>query len=257
MKVVILAGGRGTRIAEETHLRPKPMVEIGGYPILWHIMKLFGHYGYRDFIICLGYKGYVIKEYFANYILHSSDITVDMATGRIDYHRSQGEPWSVTLVDTGDETLTGGRLKRVRDHLDADAPFFFTYGDGLSDIDLNELERFHRAHGRQATITGVVPPGRYGALEIVDTEVRKLVEKPPGDEGTINGGFFVLEPSVLDRIADDGTTFEAQPLEGLARDRQLIAFRHAGFWAAMDTIRDRNNLEKLWAEGRAPWRVSS
>lgn len=258
MKVVILAGGMGTRIAEESHLRPKPMIEIGGRPILWHIMKIFSQQGFDDFVICLGYKGYVIKEYFANFVLHSSDLTIDMsAGGTIHYHRSQREPWRVTLVDTGCATLTGGRLRRVRQHLDPREPFFCTYGDGLADIDLNGLAAFHRAHGRLATITAVVPPGRYGALDLAGHEVRRFVEKPPGDEGTISGGFMVLQPEVLDRIEGDTTPLEGPPLEGLARDRQLMAFRHGGFWAAMDTMRDKTQLEALWQTGPAPWRIWS
>ena len=256
MKVVILAGGMGTRIAEESHLRPKPMIEICGRPILWHIMKIYSHYGYNDFIICLGYKGYVIKEYFANFILHASDLTIDMAAGgEMRFHEPAREPWRVTLVDTGGPTLTGGRLKRVRRYLDPDVPFFCTYGDGVADLDLNALARFHLGHGRLATITAVVPPGRYGALDLAGPEVRRFVEKPPGDEGTISGGFMVLQPAVLDRIAGDDTPLEGPPLEGLARDRQLMAFRHGGFWAAMDTLRDKTQLELLWNSGAAPWRV--
>lgn len=257
MKVVILAGGLGTRISEESHLRPKPMIEIGGRPILWHIMKLFSHHGFNEFIVCLGYKGYVVKEYFANYVLHNADLTVDLARGDIQYHATNHEPWKVTLVETGAETMTGGRLKRVARYLDPDQPFFMTYGDGVSDVDLTALAAFHKAHGREATVTAVAPPGRYGALEIVDAAVQRFMEKPPGDNGLISGGFFVLEPSVLNRISGDAMPFEAEPLEGLAADQQLMARPHHGFWAAMDTLREKNQLEALWASGAAPWRVWS
>jgi len=255
MKTVILAGGLGTRISEESHLRPKPMIEIGGRPILWHIMKLFSHHGFNDFVVCLGYRGYMIKEYFANYVLHNADLTVDLENGSLEYHATNHEPWRVTLVDTGPETMTGGRLKRVARYLDPGEPFFFTYGDGVADVDLAALAAFHRAHGKQATVTAVSPPGRYGALEIDAGQVRRFVEKPPGDNGLINGGFFVLQPQVVDRIGGDAEVFEAGPLEGLARDRQLMAFRHDGFWAAMDTLRDKNHLEALWESGTAPWRL--
>jgi len=254
MKTVILAGGLGTRISEESHLRPKPMIEIGGRPILWHIMKLYSHAGFNDFIVCLGYRGYMVKEYFANYVLHNADLTVDLAKGAIEYHATNHEPWRVTLVDTGGETMTGGRLKRVERYLEPDAPFFLTYGDGLSDVDLTALAAFHRDHGREATVTAVTPPGRFGALEMERGEVRRFTEKPPGDNGLINGGFFVLQPKALDRIAGDETIFEQGPLEGLAHDGQLVAYRHDGFWAAMDTLRDKNHLEALWASGEAPWR---
>ncbi|MDD3836694.1 MAG: glucose-1-phosphate cytidylyltransferase [Phenylobacterium sp.] len=257
MKTVILAGGLGTRISEESHLKPKPMIEIGGRPILWHIMKLFSQYGFNDFVICLGYRGYVIKEYFANYVLHNADLTVNLATGETKYHATNHEPWSVTLVDTGPETLTGGRLKRVAKYLDPDEPFFFTYGDGLADVDLRKLADFHRAHGRQATVTAVAPPGRYGALELEDGQVRRFIEKPPGDNGLINGGFFVLQPEVVGRIAGDSTSWEVEPLESLAADGELMAYRHDGFWAAMDTLRDKNHLEALWTSGAAPWRIWS
>ncbi|HTK36842.1 MAG TPA: glucose-1-phosphate cytidylyltransferase [Caulobacteraceae bacterium] len=255
MKTVILAGGLGTRISEESHLRPKPMIEIGGRPILWHIMKLFSHYGMNEFIVCLGYKGYMIKEYFANYVLHNADITVDLADDSIEYLQTKHEPWRVTLVDTGPETMTGGRLKRVAQYLTPGEPFFFTYGDGVADVDLAKLAAFHRSHGREATVTAVAPPGRYGALDIQDGQVRRFIEKPPGDNGLINGGFFVLNPEVVDRIEGDPTSFEVGPLEGLARDGQLMAFPHTGFWAAMDTLRDKNQLEALWAAGTAPWRL--
>ncbi|HKR87046.1 MAG TPA: glucose-1-phosphate cytidylyltransferase [Phenylobacterium sp.] len=254
MKTVILAGGLGTRISEESHLRPKPMIEIGGRPILWHIMTHYSRHGFNDFIICLGYRGYMIKEYFANYVLHNADVTVDLAKGAIEYHETNHEPWRVTLVETGEQSMTGGRLKRVARYLDPAEPFFLTYGDGLSDVDLTKLAAFHRAHGREATVTAVAPPGRFGALEIEGGQVRRFSEKPPGDNALINGGFFVLNPSVLARIAGDATVWENEPLEGLARDGQLKAFRHDGFWAAMDTLRDKNQLEALWASGAAPWR---
>ena len=254
MKTVILAGGLGTRISEESHLRPKTMIEIGGRPVLWHIMKLYSHYGFNDFIVCLGYKGYVIKEYFANYVLHNADLTVDLAKGAIEYHATNHEPWRVTLVDTGAETMTGGRLKRVAPYLDPKEPFFLTYSDGVADLDLRALAAFHKQHGRDATVTAVSPPGRFGALEIDDGEVRRFIEKPPGDNGLINGGFFVLSPKVVSRIAGDETIWEQEPLTGLAHDGQLMAFRHDGFWAPMDTLRDKNVLEALWASGEAPWR---
>lgn len=255
MKVVLLAGGLGTRISEESHLKPKPMIEVGGRPILWHIMKLFSHYGFNDFIVCLGYKGYVVKEYFANYVLHNADLTVDLAKGAMEYHATNHEPWRVTLVDTGAETMTGGRIKRVAQYLDPNEPFFMTYGDGVADIDIGELLAFHKAHGKQATVSAVSPPGRFGALDIVDGAVERFIEKPPGDNGLINGGFFVLEPQVIERITDDSTVWELEPLESLARDHQLMARPHEGFWAAMDTLRDKNTLEALWASGKAPWRL--
>ncbi len=254
MKTVILAGGLGTRISEESHLKPKPMIEIGGRPILWHIMKLFSHYGFNDFIVCLGYRGYVVKEYFANYVLHNADLTVDLARGVTEYHATKHEPWKVTLVDTGEETMTGGRLKRVAGYLDANEPFFLTYGDGVADVDLGALAAFHKAHDQDATVTAVAPPGRYGALEIEGGQVRRFIEKPPGDNGLINGGFFVLDPKVIDRIDGDETIWEQGPLMGLAADHQLMAYRHDGFWAAMDTLRDKNVLEAMWASGEAPWR---
>jgi glucose-1-phosphate cytidylyltransferase len=254
MKTVILAGGLGTRISEESHLRPKPMIEIGGRPILWHIMTHYARHGFTDFVVCLGYRGYMIKEYFANYVLHNADVTIDLAKGAIEYHATNHEPWRVTLVETGEQTMTGGRLKRVGRYLDPAEPFFLTYGDGLSDVDLTKLAAFHRQHGREATVTAVAPPGRFGALEIEDGRVRRFSEKPPGDNALINGGFFVLNPGVLSRIEGDATVWENEPLEGLARDGQLEAFRHDGFWAAMDTLRDKNHLEALWASGAAPWR---
>ena len=254
MQAVILAGGLGTRISEESHLRPKPMIEIGNRPILWHVMKIYAAHGITDFVICLGYRGYMIKEYFANYVLHSSDVTIDAKTGQITYHASMAEPWRVTLVDTGEATMTGGRLRRVARYLTGS--FCMTYGDGVADIDITAELAFHKAHGRAATVAAVTPPGRYGALDIgPSAEVRRFTEKPPGDEGRINGGFFVLEPEVVDRIAGDDTMFEAAPLEGLARDGALMAYRHPGFWHAMDTLRDRNQLEAMWATGRAPWKL--
>jgi glucose-1-phosphate cytidylyltransferase len=254
MQAVILAGGYGTRISEESHLKPKPMIEIGHRPILWHVMKIFAAHGVTDFVICVGYRGYVIKEYFANYVLHSSDVTIDARSGEVIYHQSQAEPWRVTLVDTGDGSMTGGRLKRVAPYLSE--RFLMTYGDGVADIDVTGLLAFHQSHGREATVTAVTPPGRYGALELSESgAVQRFVEKPPGDEGRINGGFFVLEKSVLDRIEGDATPFEGPPLEGLAADHQLMAFRHRGFWHAMDTLRDRTYLESLWASGKAPWKI--
>lgn len=254
MKVVLLAGGLGTRISEESHLKPKPMIDIGGRPILWHIMKMYAAHGLTDFVICCGYKGYVIKEYFANYVLHSADITVDMKEDRITYHQSNAEPWRVTMVDTARDTMTGGRLKRVGDYVGE--RFCMTYGDGVSDVDISALVAFHDSHGKSATVTSVVPPGRYGALEIdAKGKVERFVEKPHGDAGLINGGFFVLERSVLDRIEDDATPFERAPMESLAADGELMAFSHDGFWHPMDTLRDRTHLEALWASGKAPWRT--
>jgi glucose-1-phosphate cytidylyltransferase len=254
MKVVILAGGMGTRISEETSVRPKPMIEIGGRPILWHIMKLYAYHGLTDFVICLGYKGYMIKEYFMNFVLHHSDVTIDATKNSVTYHQSSVEPWRITLVDTGESTLTGGRLKRVRNYLDPAEPFCFTYGDGLSDIDIKATIEFHRSHGRLATVTAVRPPGRYGALEIDGSAVKSFVEKPPGDNAHINGGFFVLNPGVIDGIEGDKTSWESTPLEALAQDEQLRAYRHYGFWQPMDTLRDKMMLEDLWQSGRAPWR---
>lgn len=255
MKAVILAGGLGTRISEETHLKPKPMVEIGGMPILWHILKTYSYYGINDFIICCGYKGYVIKEYFANYFLHSSDVTFDMSEGTMVVHRKNAEPWLVTLVDTGEFTNTGGRLKRVKDYLD-DESFCFTYGDGLADIDLQSLLAFHRDHGLAATVTAVQPPGRYGSLSLDSTGlmVNGFIEKPQGDGGWVNGGFFVLEPAVLDYIQGDSVSWETEPLCRLAKDGQLAAYHHPGFWQPMDTLRERNLLEQMWKQNRAPWK---
>lgn len=255
MKVVILAGGLGSRIAEQSVERPKPMVEIGGRPILWHIMKLYSHFGLTDFVICLGYKGYMIKEYFANYALHLSDVTIRLDSGEIEVHRRRAEPWSVTLVDTGDQSLTGGRLKRAAPFLDGE-DFCLTYGDGLADLDLAALLAFHREHGRPATVTAVRPPGRFGALDLgEDDRVAGFAEKPLGDGGWINGGFFVLSPAVLEEIEGDATAWEEAPLRSLAESGRLMAFRHEGFWQPMDTLRDRNRLERLYAEGRAPWKL--
>ncbi len=255
MKAVILAGGRGTRLAEETSIRPKPMVEIGGRPILWHIMKIYAAHGVTDFVICLGYKGWQIKEYFLNYRLHSSDIRVDLGSGQVEVLKPAAEPWRITLVDTGEDTMTGGRLKRVAPHLEGADAFCMTYGDGVGNVDIAALIAFHRGHGKDATVTAVTPPGRFGALSRTGTQVDAFMEKPPGDGGTINGGFFVLSPRVIERIAGDATTWEQEPLIGLARDGQLQAFDHRGFWQPMDTLRDREMLERLWTEGRAPWRV--
>lgn len=253
MKLVILAGGFGTRISEETHLKPKPMIEVGGKPILWHIMKIYAAAGVRDFVICCGYRGYVIKEYFANYFLHHGDVTFDLKSGKMEVHQSGAEDWRVTLVDTGEKTMTGGRLRRVRQHL-GDETFCFTYGDGLSDVDLPALFAFHKAHGRKATLTAAQPPGRFGALDLQGDAVRTFLEKPQGDGAWVNGGFFVLEPSVIDLIAGDETTFEREPLESLAHADHLRAFRHHGFWQPMDTLRDKILLDDLWARGTAPWK---
>lgn len=256
MKVVILAGGLGSRLSEETQIRPKPMVEIGAYPILWHIMMHYSHHGLNDFIICLGYKGYVIKEYFANYVLHRSDICVDVVKNNIEYLGSNDlPPWRVTLVETGAETMTGGRLKRVARYLAADEPFCMTYGDGVSDVNLSSLIAFHKKTGLEATLTAVRPLARFGATLIENNRVTRFVEKPSGDGGFINGGFFVLQPHVIDRIKDDATTWEAEPLEGLARDGQLAAYMHEGFWHPMDTLRDKQYLEHLWSDGAAPWKT--
>jgi glucose-1-phosphate cytidylyltransferase len=254
MKVVILAGGLGTRISEETVSRPKPMVEIGGKPILWHIMQIYAHHGINDFIICLGYKGNMIKEYFANYFMYMSDVTFDLSTNRMEVHQNSAEPWRVTLVNTGDTTMTGGRLKRVRKYL-GDEDFCFTYGDGVADVDIGALVAFHKQHGLPATVTAVQPLGRYGALEMDGNLVDSFIEKPQGDGGWINGGFFVLSPKVLDYIEGDDTSWEAGPLDLLAKEKQLGAFRHRGFWQPMDTLRDKNQLEALWDSGTAPWKV--
>ena len=255
VKAVILAGGLGTRLAEETHLRPKPMVEVGGKPILWHILKTYSHYGVYEFIICCGYKGYVIKEYFANYFMHMSDVTFDFANdNRMQVHQRNSEPWKVTLVDTGEFTQTGGRLARVRDYV-SDGTFYLTYGDGVADVDLAALVRQHRSNQQEATLTAVQPPGRYGALHLEDSQVLSFQEKPDGDNAWINGGFFVLEPSVIDRVSHDQCSWESEVLPQLASEGQLGAYRHPGFWQPMDTLRDRTRLEELWASGQAPWKV--
>jgi glucose-1-phosphate cytidylyltransferase len=255
MKAVILAGGLGTRISEETHLKPKPMIEIGGKPILWHILKLYSAHGVNDFVICCGYRGYVIKEYFANYFLHMSDVTFDMATNEMLVHQKKAEPWKVTLVDTGDDTLTGGRLKRVAKHVQEEEAFCFTYGDGLADVDIGKLIVFHKSHGKKATVTAVQPPGRYGAIEKSGDQVTCFIEKPRGDGGLINGGFFVLSPKCIDLIDGDETSWEAQPLTKLATEGEMRAFDHHGFWQPMDTLRDKNYLEELWDAGQAPWKI--
>tara|TARA_R110002020_G_scaffold18929_11_gene65368 strand:+ start:475 stop:1245 length:771 start_codon:yes stop_codon:yes gene_type:complete len=254
MKVIILAGGLGSRLSEETHLKPKPMVEIGGRPILWHIMKLYHGHGLRDFIICCGFRGYVIKEYFANYALHMSDMTFDMSDNTVHFHRQSAEDWRVTLVDTGETTMTGGRLKRVAPYLEGEESFCFTYGDGLSDVDISATIAFHKFHGRLATVTAVRPPARFGALKLDGDEVQGFIEKPEGEGGFINGGFFVLSHGVLERIEGDRTSFEGEPLADLASEGQLKAFFHRGFWQPMDTLRDKTMLETLWTEGNPPWK---
>jgi len=254
LKAVILAGGLGTRISEETVARPKPMVEIGGRPILWHIMKIYSAHGIHDFVICCGYKGYMIKEYFANYFLHMSDVTFDMQENRMEVHHRHVEPWRVTLVDTGEQTMTGGRLRRVREYLD-DENFCFTYGDGVSDINVTRLVEFHKSHGKAVTLTAIQPPGRYGALNLDGSEVRSFEEKPKGDGSWINGGFFVLSPNVIDYIHGDDTIWEAEPMEKLAAAGKVNAYFHDGFWQPMDTLRDKNRLEELWADGSAPWKI--
>lgn len=255
MKAVILAGGLGTRISEETHLKPKPMIEIGGKPILWHIMKSYAAHGVNDFVICCGYKGYIIKEYFANYFLHMSDVTFDMQNNRMEVHEHHAEPWKVTLVDTGEDTMTGGRLKRIARYVQDEEAFCFTYGDGVSDVDIAASIAFHRKHGKLATVTAVLPPGRYGALERAGDQVAGFTEKPQGEGGWINGGYFVLSPKVIDLIEQDSTSWEGAPLSALAHKQQLMAFEHAGFWQPMDTLREKNMLEELWQSGRAPWRT--
>lgn len=255
MKAVILAGGLGTRILEESHLRPKPMIEIGGKPILWHIMKIYSHHGVNDFIICLGYKGYVIKEYFANYFLHMSDVTFDMEKNRMEVHHQHAEPWRVTLVDTGQNTMTGGRLKRIKNYLTPRQPFCFTYGDGVADIDITAEIAFHKAHGRLATVAAVQPPGRYGALLRDGSSVTGFKEKPQGDGGWINGGFFVLQPEVISLIDDDSISWEQEPMNTLSAEKQLMAFEHKGFWQPMDTLREKNMLEELWQSDQAPWKM--
>ena len=255
MKAIILAGGLGTRIAEETSVKPKPMIEIGGRPILWHIMKMYSHHGVTDFIVCCGYKGYLIKEYFANYFLHMSDVTFDMQTNKMEVHQCHAESWRVTLVDTGDDTMTGGRLKRVMSYVRDEEAFCLTYGDGVSNVNISDLIRFHKAQNVKATVTATIPPGRFGALDIHGSKVSTFMEKPKGDGMLINGGFFVLSPTVIDYIADDKTLFEREPLERLAQEGDLAAFQHHGFWQPMDTLRDKTLLEELWASGKAPWKV--
>ena len=252
MKAVILAGGLGTRISEESVSRPKPMIEIGGKPILWHILKIYSSHGVNNFVICCGYKGYVIKEYFANYFLHMSDVTIDMSHNSIEVHQKKAEPWKITLIDTGENTQTGGRLKRVADYLDSD--FCMTYGDGVGSVDISASIQFHRQHGKLATMTAVQPPGRFGALDIDGTLVKSFTEKPQGDGGWINGGFFVLNPKVLELVSSDAIVWEKEPLEALARQGQLESFFHSGFWRPMDTLRDKTTLEELWASGKAPWK---
>ncbi len=255
MKAVILAGGLGTRISEETESKPKPMIEIGGMPILWHILKLYSAHGVNDFIICCGYKGYVIKEYFANYFLHMSDVTFDMAHNKMEVHHRYAEPWKITLIDTGSNTMTGGRLKRVAKYVQDEEAFCFTYGDGVSDVNISELIGFHRIHGKKATLTAVYPPGRFGAIDIhTDHQITSFKEKPKGDGGMINGGFFVLSPEVINLIQDDSTIWEREPLEWLAQHSQMMAYLHHGFWQPMDTLRDKNYLEELWSSGNAPWK---
>ncbi len=255
MKAVILAGGLGTRISEESHLKPKPMIEIGGKPIIWHILKIYSAYGINDFIICLGYRGYVIKEYFANYFLHTSDVSFDLSTNQMEVHERHAEPWRVTLVDTGENTQTGGRLKRVRHYIKDEEEFCFTYGDGVGDIDISAALSFHRNQGTLATITAATPPGRFGALEINNNRVSCFHEKPPGSEGMINAGFFILSPKVIDLIEDDQTPWESTPLETLTNNQQLSVWQHHGFWQPMDTLRDKNHLEDLWQRGNAPWKT--
>jgi glucose-1-phosphate cytidylyltransferase len=255
MKVVLLAGGLGTRISEETHLKPKPMIEVGGKPILWHIMKLYSEHGVNEFIVCCGYKGYVIKEYFANYFLHMSDVTFNMVANKMEVHQHKAEPWQVTLVDTGDETMTGGRLKRVEKYIRDEDSFCLTYGDGVADLDISAQIAFHKKHGKLATVTAVQPPGRYGALQLNGEQVTGFTEKPRGDGGRINGGFFVLSPKCLEFVEGDRTSWESEPLIRLAAQGELMAFEHDGFWQPMDTLRDKNLLEELWNSGKAPWKV--
>jgi glucose-1-phosphate cytidylyltransferase len=255
MKAVILAGGIGTRISEESAVKPKPMIEIGGKPILWHIMKLYSVYGVNEFVICLGYKGYLIKEYFANYFLHTSDVTFDIAANKMEVHHRHAEPWRVTLIDTGEQTQTGGRLKHIREFVNQDKAFCFTYGDGVGNVDIAKLIAFHEGHGKLATLTTVQPPGRFGSVEQDGNRVTRFVEKPHGDGGWINGGFFVLSPKAIDFVEGPSTIWERDPLQRLAREGQLMAYQHADFWHPMDTLRDRNYLEDLWSRGEAPWRV--
>lgn len=255
MKAVILAGGLGTRISEETHLKPKPMIEIGGKPILWHVMKIYSAHGVNDFVICCGYKGYMIKEYFANYFLHMSDVTFDIAKNQMQVHQRHAEPWRVTLVDTGDDTMTGGRLKRVAAYVKGEEAFCFTYGDGVGDVDITRLMAFHREQRKMATLTATQPPGRFGALQLAGSRVINFSEKPSGDGGWINGGFFVLSPQVIDYVESDNTVWEREPMERLAREGQMAAYFHHGFWQPMDTLRDKTHLETLWASGKAPWQT--
>jgi glucose-1-phosphate cytidylyltransferase len=255
VKAVILAGGLGTRLSEETTVRPKPMVDIGGMPILWHILKIYSQHGVNEFVICCGYKGYVIKEYFANYFLHMSDVTFDMQANTVHVHQKRAEPWRVTLVDTGDDSMTGGRILRVADHVKDEAAFCLTYGDGVADVDISDTIRFHQQHGKAVTVTATRPPGRFGALDIQDGKVRGFQEKPQGDGGMINGGFFVLSPRVLGYLKDDHTAWEQQPLQRLAAEGEVMAYEHRGFWQPMDTLRDKSYLEELWASGRAPWKT--
>jgi len=255
MKAVILAGGLGTRLSEETSIKPKPMIEIGNKPILWHIMKTFSAHNVNEFVICCGYKGYIIKEYFANYFLHMSDVTFSMKNNEMTVHQNDVEPWTVTLIDTGENTMTGGRLKAVYDYVKDEEAFCFTYGDGVSDVDITSLINFHRSHGRQATMTAVRPPGRFGALKIIDNMVTDFQEKPDGDGSWINGGYFVLSPKVTDRIKDNTISWEAEPLDSLAKDSELASYKHDGFWQPMDTLREKNFLEHLWNNGKAPWKI--
>ena len=255
MKSVILAGGLGTRISEETHLKPKPMIEIGGKPVIWHIMKMYSFHGINDFIICCGYKGYVIKEYFANYFLHMSDITFNISENTMEVHKKDAEPWNITLIDTGENTLTGGRLKRVYEYLKDDSAFCFTYGDGVSDIDISQSIKFHDSHGKLATVSAITPPGRYGSLDLNGDQVKGFREKPKGDGSVINGGFFVLSPKVINLIEGDNTSWEKEPLSELANAGELMAFKHDGFWLPMDTLRDKNHLEDLWQRNEAPWKT--
>jgi glucose-1-phosphate cytidylyltransferase len=253
MKAVILAGGLGTRLSEETVLKPKPMVEIGDKPILWHIMKIYSHYGVKDFVVCLGYKGYMIKEWFANYFLHNSDVTIEIKNNKMTVHNTNVDDWKITLVDTGEKTQTGGRVKRIQKYVDS--TFMLTYGDGVSDVDISKLLAFHKKHGKKATVTAVQPPGRFGTLGMNGDKVSKFLEKPVGDGVWINGGFFVLEPKIFDYIQDDSNLWEKEPLENLARDGELMAYKHTGFWKPMDTLRDQRELDSLWGSGKAPWKV--
>ncbi|HHG3484932.1 TPA: glucose-1-phosphate cytidylyltransferase [Vibrio parahaemolyticus] len=255
MKAVILAGGLGTRLSEETAVKPKPMVEIGGKPILWHIMKIYSSHGINDFIICCGYKGYVIKEYFANYFLHQSDITFDMKENKMEVHQKRAEPWTVTLVDTGDASLTGGRLRRVAEYVENEEAFCFTYGDGVGNVDISKCIEFHKSHGKKATLTATYPPGRFGALDMIKGKVNTFKEKPKGDGSMINGGFFVLSPKVIDYISSDLCTWEQEPLIKLSEEGELMAFEHHGFWQPMDTLQDKNKLNEMWESGQAPWKV--